>query len=190
MQTSITPKIKWSVDDYHRMIAAGILDDRKVELLAGEIYSVAPEGTPHTFRSISLLKRLTNALGNRAEVRDAHPIVLSTSEPEPDIAVVKGSFEDYADRHPCAADVLLVVEVAKTTLVKELNQKRLDYAADQIPENWVLNLNDAQLVVFRDPQDGDYQSKQSLKSGTISPLSFPDLSFSVWQLITGKSTAV
>ena len=53
-----------------------------------------------------------------------------------------------------AADVLLVVEVAKTTLVKELNQKRLVYAADQIPEYWVLNLKDAQLVVFRDPQIG------------------------------------
>ncbi len=177
------PPVKWTVDDYHRMIEAGILAERSVELLAGEICAVAPEGTPHTFRSISLFKRFTKAFGEQAEVRDAHPITLSDSEPEPDIAVVKGTFEDYEYRQPTAEDVLLIVEIAHSSLDKDINQKRLIYAAAGIQDYWVLDLKNARLLVFREPQDGDYQLKTELQQGTLSPLAFPDVSFAVSQLL-------
>ena len=176
-------RIKWTVDDYHRMIEAGILEDRSVELIAGEICTVAPEGTPHTFRSISLVKRFTKAFGEQAEVRDAHPITLSDSEPEPDIAVVKGIFEDYEYRQPTAEDVLLIVEVAHSSLDKDMNQKRLIYAAAGIQDYWILDLKNSRLLIFREPQDGDYQLKTELQEGTIAPLAFPEVSFDVNQLL-------
>jgi len=165
------------------MIDAGILADRKVELLNGEIIAMAPEGIPHTFGSINLFKRFSRALGARAEVRDAHPIILSDSEPEPDIAVVRGSFEDYAHRQPTAKDVLLIVEVANATLKKDLTQKRKTYATEGIQEYWVLDLQNSQLIVLRDPSHGNYQSEICLTEGTLSPLAFPDIAFSVSQLI-------
>lgn len=165
------------------MIDAGILADRNVELLNGEIIVMAPEGTPHTFGSINLFKRFSRVLGDRAEVRDAHPIVLSNSEPEPDIAVVRGSFEDYAHRQPTAEDVLLIVEVANATLKKDLTQKRATYASEGIQEYWVLDLQNSQLIVLREPSHGNYQSETCLTEGTLSPLAFPDISFKVSQLI-------
>ncbi len=188
-QSTQSQVIKWTLDDYHRMIEAGILENRSVELLAGEICAVAPEGTPHTFRSISLFKRFTKAFGEQAEVRDAHPIILSDSEPEPDIAVVKGTFEDYEHCQPTAEDVLLIVEVASSSLDKDMNQKRIIYAASGIQDYWILDLKNSRLLVFREPQNDDYQLKTELQQGTISPLAFPDVSFAVAQLLPMPNSA-
>jgi Uma2 family endonuclease len=176
-------QVKWSVDDYHRMIEAGILADRQVELLNGEICSMVPEGIPHTYCGISLSKRFEQKLGDRAEVRQARPITLSSSEPEPDIAIVKGTFEDYRYRQPSAADVLLIVEISETSLAKDLKLKRATYAAAGIADYWIIDLNKPQLIVFRNLQDGDYQFEERLQQGSISPLAFPDISMSVAQLL-------
>lgn len=79
---------KWTIEDYHRMIAAGILDDRPVELLNGEIVEMSPEGEPHAHDSTEVRDYLIAVLGSRAKVRDGKPITIasSNSEPEPDIA--------------------------------------------------------------------------------------------------------
>jgi Uma2 family endonuclease len=71
--------LKWTVADYHRMIAAGILSDRPVELLAGEIYEMPPEGPPHSFYGGSLADYFRECLGKRALVREARPITLATT---------------------------------------------------------------------------------------------------------------
>lgn len=104
----------------------------------------------------------------------AHPIRL---------AVVRGSFEDYAHRQPTAKDVLLIVEVASATLKKDLTQKRKTYATEDIQEYWVLDLQNSQLIVLREPSHGNYQSEICITEGTLCPLAFPDISFSVGQLI-------
>jgi Uma2 family endonuclease len=81
---------KWSIDQYHELIARGVLDDRKVELLAGVIVETPPEGTPHAFYCGRTVEYLRDLLRNRAEVREAHPITLPNhSEPEPDVAIVR-----------------------------------------------------------------------------------------------------
>lgn len=176
-------QVKWTVEDYHRMVEAGILDDRKVELLNGEICPMAPEGPSHSYFGGSLADQFRSRLGNRALVRSANPITLSDSEPEPDIAVVRGTWETYRHRHPSAEDVFLLVEVSESSLRKDLEIKRATYAAVGIEDYWILDLKNSQLIVFRDPQNADYQSEQRLQQGEISPLAFPDLSFSLSQLL-------
>jgi Uma2 family endonuclease len=82
--------VKWTVDEYHRMIAAGILDERRVELLKGEIVEMSPEGEPHAYFSSEAGEYLTRLLGDRAMIRHSKPITLpNNSEPEPDIAIVQ-----------------------------------------------------------------------------------------------------
>ena len=92
---------KWTIDEYHRMIDAGILSDRKVELLNGEIVEIFAEGEPHAYCSHEAAKYLINLLGNRATIRQAKPItLLNDSEPEPDIAIVQPLGREYRQHHP------------------------------------------------------------------------------------------
>lgn len=180
--------VKWTVDDYHSMIAAGILKDRQVELLAGDIYEMTPEGPPHTFYGGSLADFFRLSLGNRALVREAHPITLEDSEPEPDIAIVRGGWANYRLRHPRAEEIYLVVEISESSLVKDLEQKKLIYATAGIVEYWVLNLAKLQLIVFRHPQASSYLSRQELTGGEIAPMMFPDVKISLTQLFAQASS--
>lgn len=87
---------KWTIDEYHHMIAAGILDNRHIELLKGEIVEMPPEGEPHAYFSSEAGEYLIQLLDNRATVRPSKPITLpNNSEPEPDIAVVQRLGREY-----------------------------------------------------------------------------------------------
>jgi len=148
--------IKWSVEDYHQMIETGFLDDRPVELLAGEIVQMSPETPIHYNTARRCSKYLETLLEGVAEVRFKGPITLSDSEPEPDIAIVRpgGSVEN--DRHPLADDIFGIIEVAKTSLKKDLDLRSTIYAREGILEYWVLDLSAKQMIVFRDPENGKY----------------------------------
>lgn len=91
---------KWSVEDYHRMIEAGILCDRRVELLAGEIVEMSPETPIHYNTTKRGAKYLEALLLDKADVRFNGPVTLTDSEPEPDIAIVRLPESTYSDRHP------------------------------------------------------------------------------------------
>ncbi|MEO0769697.1 MAG: Uma2 family endonuclease [Cyanobacteria bacterium J06649_4] len=188
MQAATTPQVKWTVEDYHRMIKAGILDERKAELLVGEICTMAPEGAPHAQRSGSLADELYDQLKKRALVRKAAPITLPNydSEPEPDVAIVQGSWADYAERQPNAEDILLLVEVSQSTLAKDTGLKRKLYAEAGISDYWVIDIKNSKLIVFRGSENGDYQSKTVLVEGNITPLAFPDITLSVSKVIKGR----
>ena len=179
-----TATAKWTVTDYHRMIDAGILDDRRVELLDGEIVEMAPEGVPHAFYSDRFATRLRALLGDRAQVREGKPITLSNqSEPEPDIAVVQPLAEVYLDHHPYPENCWLLIEYSYSSLAKDLEDKSQVYAAAGIQDYWVVNLRDRELVVFRSPQGKTYQQKTTLATGTIAPLAFPEIEVQVSQLM-------
>jgi Uma2 family endonuclease len=175
---------KWSVDDYHRMIQAGILQDRRVELLAGEIVEMSPETPIHYSTAKRGAKYLEELLSGKAEVRFNGPITLSNSEPEPDIAVVRLPESAYNYYHPQPQDIFWVVEVAKTSLKKDLEVKASIYATDEIQEYWVLNLSTKQMIVFRDPQNGKYIKEQTISEGTVIPLAFSDIQVSVERLLS------
>jgi Uma2 family endonuclease len=173
----------WTVKDYHQMIAAGILSNRRVELLSGEIVEMPPEGPLHTFYGEDLADYLRSCLTGRALVREARPITLENSEPEPDISVVKAPRTNYKERHPYAEDVFLLIEVSNTSLTKDLELKKALYASVGIPEYWIIDLKNKQLIVFRSPQGNDYFSKQEMTQGKISLLAFPDVEVSVDRLL-------
>ncbi|MFM7427620.1 MAG: Uma2 family endonuclease [Elainella sp.] len=167
---------KWTLTDYHQMIEAGILQERRVELLRGEIVEMAPEGEPHAYCSDEAGEYLARLLGDRAKVRQAKPITLpNASEPEPDLAIVQRLGREYRSHHPYPENIFWVVEYANASLTKDLNIKSDVYAEVGIPEYWVVNLKTLELVVFRVPQDGKYRSQQMFTSGIIQPVAFPDV---------------
>lgn len=177
--------IKWSVDDYHKMIATGLLDGRSVELIDGVIIQMVPEGIAHAYCCRSTAKYLRSILGDRAEISEALPISLpNDSEAEPDIAIVKTPDTLYRDRHPQPDDIFWLIEIANTTLVNDLGVKQELYAQAGISEYWVMNLQTSELKVFRDLSANEYRSKISLTSGTISPLAFPDLAIDLSRLFS------
>ncbi|MEB3336001.1 MAG: Uma2 family endonuclease [Leptolyngbyaceae bacterium] len=177
--------VKWTVEDYHSMIAAGILAGRPVELLNGEIVEMAPEGEPHAYSSDEAGEYLMYLLGDRAKVRQAKPITLpqSNSEPEPDIAIVQRLGRDYREHHPYPENIFWLVEYSQTSLTKDLEIKTKVYAAAGIPEYWVINLRTTQLMVFRVPTHDGYLSQEILTAGHIYPSAFPDLAISVERLL-------
>ena len=90
----------WTLAEYHQVVDAGVLDDQPVELLAGEIVVMSPEGEPHASMSSYAGEYLVGLLWERAHVRQAKPITLAavSSEPEPDLAIVRRSPQQYRDR--------------------------------------------------------------------------------------------
>ncbi len=177
--------MKWTIADYHRLIEAGILDDRKVELINGEIIEMAPEGIPHSGLSDAGARYLSKLLGDQAIVRDGHPITLpNDSEPEPDIAIVEPLEEVYfSEHHPYVENIFWLVEYSESSLLKDTELKRKTYAAAGIREYWVVNLKTRELIVYRDPINGNYQSEVKLTEGDIYPLAFPAIAVSVNRIL-------
>jgi Uma2 family endonuclease len=175
---------KWSVEDYHQMINAGILCDRKVELLAGEIVEMSPESPIHYNKTKRGVEYLATLLTGKADIRFNGPISLSNSEPEPDIAIVQPPESRYDHHHPYAEDIFWIIEVAKSSLKKDLELKLSIYAQARIEEYWVLDLSQKQLIVFRNPENNIYLSQQIINQGTITPLAFPDIQISVERLFS------
>lgn len=185
--TETTLKLRlWTVEEYHRMAEAGIFGaDERVELLEGKIIWMIAKGTAHRSavgRTDYLLK---NRLGNRAWVSVQDPVKLNArSEPEPDIAVVKVDPLDYADHHPTPTEVYLIIEVAESSLKLDCRIKAQAYSQAGITDYWVLDVVGRQLHVFREPTQDGYQNKAILaEDTTISPLDFPDLSITVWEML-------
>jgi Uma2 family endonuclease len=177
---------KWTIEDYHQMIETGLLVDRNVELLNGEIVEMPPEGMDHAQGSTDSRDMFYDKLRGRALIRDAKPITLpdQASEPEPDLAIVEPRREVYGTQHhPYPENIFLLVEYSYATLAKDKEIKRKLYAKAGILEYWIVNLVDRQVIVHRDPQDGDYRSVQTLTSGSITMLAFADVTIDTSDLL-------
>jgi Uma2 family endonuclease len=122
-------------------------------------------------------------LSGKADIRFNGPITLSDSEPEPDIAIVRLPESSYHNRHPGPKDIFWIVEVAQTSLKKDLETKLAIYAMAEIEEYWVLDLSSKQVIVFRNPQEGKYIEESKIANGMITPLAFPEVSVSVQKLL-------
>ena len=164
---------KWSINDYHRMVGTGLLDHRHVELIEGEIVERVPEGPDHVYSEETLADKFRDKFRGIACVREAKPITLETSEPEPDVAIAQGTRENYTQRHPYAEDLLLVVEISKSTLRYDLNTKRDLYARANILEYWVVDLTGRQVEIFRQSNGQQYTKHFTVTEGAIAPQAFP-----------------
>jgi Uma2 family endonuclease len=178
---------KWSLQDYHKMIEAGILEGRQVELINGEIVEMSPEGPIHSNNIIKTAHYLERLLQNVAHVREAHPITLSKSEPEPDIAVVKGTIDNYWRSHPTKSDIYLLIEVAQSSVYYDKVVKAKLYAAEGIPEYWLIDLNNNVVIVYTAPQNGQYKTVANFNDGIITPISFPKITVEVEKLLPRQS---
>ncbi len=174
---------KWSVEDYHSMIEAGILEGKPVELLEGAIVNMSPEGIPHRRTNHCVTKYLRQILDSQAEIFESHPVTLDNSEPEPDIAVVRLPETIYNNHHPYAEDIYWLVEIANKSLNRDLNEKSITYARNNIPEYWVIDLVNNKVVVFTNPLNSKYQDIQEFTSGVIQPVSFPQVEIQVNKLL-------
>ncbi len=172
---------KISVPQYEVMIEHGVFDGRyrqRVELIRGEIRQMNPIGVEHA-NAVDILTEwsVKSLLGQPIRVRVQNPLLLpeSDSAPEPDLAwVVK---RDYA-RHPLPDDVLLLIEVADSTLRADCGEKLELYAEAGIREYWVVNLVDRRVEICRDPVKRHYRDRSSVESGTeVHPLCCPDVLF-------------
>ncbi|ELS04270.1 hypothetical protein Xen7305DRAFT_00039980 [Xenococcus sp. PCC 7305] len=179
----MTTLAKWSVEDYHLMIENGILRDRSVELLEGEIIEMAPEGPLHRFTNDTVAEYFRDLLRGQAKVFEAHPITLANSEPEPDIAIVRLPNSNYITRHPHTEDIYWLVEVSNATLEDDLGRKKRIYANAGINEYWVINLQATEVIIFREPSGNDYKTKFTINEGTTNAIAFPDLQIEVATLL-------
>ena len=178
---------KWSIEEYHQMIEAGVLEDRQVELLKGDIVEVEREGVLHAHVATEAANYLRTLLTGRAEIRDSKPITLpNDSEPEPDIALIQPLDEEYGQHHPYPENIFWLIEFSNTSLEKDLEVKAQVYAEAGIAEYWVVNLRTMELVVFRQPNDQDYASREVLAQGEVRPIAFPDVAVSVERILRTK----
>jgi len=176
----------WTREEYYRLGEMGFFDDERVELLNGGIWKLPPQNTPH----FTAVRRTTDALeelfGAGYEVRPQGPFSLPNgAEPEPDILVVPGAAEDYADTHPLVTDVILLVEVSDSTLGKDIGPKRVTYAQTGVQDYWVVDLVHRQLEVSRQPSlEGIYADVQIyLPSESVAPLGMPEKQVAVSDLL-------
>ncbi|MGL6343923.1 MAG: Uma2 family endonuclease [Waterburya sp.] len=179
----MSTSVKWSIDDYHLMIESGVLNNRSVELIEGEIVKVSPESPLHRFTNDSVAEYLRKLLQDKAKVFEAHPITLKNSEPEPDIAVVHLPDTNYLNRHPYPEDIYWLIEISHTTLEDDLNRKKRIYASAGIHEYWIVDLKNTELIIFRQPFENDYKSKDTLSNGTVAPVAFSNILIEVSKLI-------
>ena len=175
--------LKWSISDWHKLIESGILDDKNVELLEGEIINMAPEGISHSATNRRAASYLRELLRDRAYISEAHPITLVDSEPEPDVAILSLPEENYLTRHPNAQDIYWLIEVSETTLNFDLTKKAQIYAQNEISEYWVIDLNNKQVIVHTQLVNNQYQKVEKFKTGTIKPKAFPDLEIEMSKLL-------
>jgi Uma2 family endonuclease len=158
--TSYPPRKRlFSLADYQQMADSGILPERGVELIEGEIIDMSPVGSRHLSCVNTLLELLNEQLGRSVIISVKNPLQLNDySQPEPDVALLKRVEHRYAHRLPGPADVLLVIEVADTSLAFDSQVKRRLYAMNGISDYWIIDLEARQIAVFRHPEGEDYRS--------------------------------
>lgn len=165
------PVWRISVATYHQMIDAGMLtDDDPVELLEGILVTKMPKTPPHSLATQLTRDALARVVLPGWCVNAQEPITLADSEPEPDVAVVRGRYRDYANHHPGAQDTALIVEVADATLRRDRGLKKRTYAAAGIPIYWIVNLAKQQIEVYADPSGTDYLQQQDYDRAAEAPV--------------------
>ncbi len=141
---------KWTVDEYYKMGEAGLFDNKRVELINGEVIEMSPMAQPHALCVMNVTYALIQNLPNQWAVRSQSPLALAPdTEPEPDIAVVERVAAQQKTDTPSTA--ALVIEVSDSTLRYDRTIKASLYAGANIPEYWILNLPQNRLERFREP---------------------------------------
>lgn len=182
MIAPIVTRKRFTTHEYEQIIAAGVIaEDDRVELLEGEIVEMSPLGPQHS-ACVSRLTSLFFQLGSQQVIiRVQDPIRLGDfSEPQPDIAIVQKRDDFYVGGHPEPEDVLLLVEVAESSLTYDRDLKMPIYARAGIPEVWIVALLPQVVDVYRSPGETGYREIQQLRRGdTLTAVNLPELRLAV-----------
>ena len=177
---------RFSVQEYYRMAETGVLrPDARVELLDGRIIDMSPIGPLHG----GVVNRLNHHFHQLSRLRWVvtvqSPVRLSdSSEPQPDVMLVKPAADFYSSRHPDPDDVYLLIEVSDSTLETDREVKLPAYGCAGIAEVWIVDLVNAAVEVYRDPHFSGYSSARIFHEGeSLSPALFPDATIEVAALL-------
>ncbi len=181
----------WTVKEFQRAYDLGVFGfDTRLELIEGEIIRKMTQNEPHSWAIRAMENALRRAFASGHDVRSQLPLVFGIrNKPEPDVAVVLGSFDDYKRKHPTTA--VLVVEVSDSTLLQDRTVKAGVYARAGIEEYWIVNLPDNVLEVHRQPapmadQPLGYHYRSIVRltvADTLTPLGAPDSIIAVASLL-------
>jgi Uma2 family endonuclease len=175
------PRARISVERYQRMVAAGVLSkDDRIELIEGDLLTMAPIGSRHAALSMRLTKLFVRGVGDAAEVSVAGPIRLGDfSEPQPDLSLLRPR-TDYVSRIPEPCDVVLAVEISDSTLAFDQTTKLALYARHGIIEYWVLDVEGSRILMYRSPVGTTYAEKLEISGTSVaSPRALPELQIAV-----------
>lgn len=166
---------RFTVDEYHRMIRGGILTTGEpFELLEGYMVQKMARGTPHDNAMDQFDGVLLPLLPAGWFARSQRAVTLADSEPEPDVAVVRGPRGRYRDAHPTPADIGLLVEVSDSSLDIDVDDKTRIYARAGVPVYWVVNIPDRRVEVYAAPDPAAtppaYRTRQLFHPGDAVPL--------------------
>jgi Uma2 family endonuclease len=173
--------------EYHRMAEVGILKPTdRVELIQGEIVQMSPIGRRHVAFVNNLNELLVTRLAGQAIVSVQNPVVLADdTEPQPDLAILRRRPVPYKESEPATEDVLLLIEVAESSLAYDRSTKLRLYAEAGIPEYWVVDTAAESVEVYRAPGIGGYQDASRVTGAmTVTPLAFPDIALSLVEIFS------
>ena len=177
---------RWTHEEYHASGDAGLFDGERVELIDGEIYVMSPMSIPHAAGIQRVQHALQRVCPEELLLRVQLPVLTDRSEPEPNVALVRGSLEDFDEALPTCP--MLAVEVSISSLQFDRTKKLTTYARQKIQDYWILNLVDDCLEVYREPSDDSYQQRTVLQSGeSVSPLAIPQATIDVAKLLPRRS---
>ena len=175
----------FTVDEFHRMYERRVLPpEERTELIEGDIILVAAIGSHH-FQCVNTFNGwLVVGVGGRGIVSIQNAVRLSTSsEPQPDVAILRPREDGYSERLPGPADVLLLIEVSDSSFPFDQKRKLPLYAASGIPELWITQVARKRVLVHRNPSGAGYEDVQIVRrDGVLSPQACPDLRFPVASL--------
>ncbi len=177
---------RFTVAEYYAMADAGILSENdRVELLDGDVIVMPPIGDWHAASVNWFTNALPPQLRGRAIVSIQNPTRLNnSSEPQPDVMLLRWRDDFYRSGHPGPDDVLLLIEVSDTTVDYDRNNKLPRYARAGIPEVWINNRRDRRVEAYTDPSGDEYATVRYAAPGeTIAPQAFPDITLQVDRII-------
>jgi Uma2 family endonuclease len=190
---SLTTAKRFTIAEYHRLAELGFFEENdRVELIKGEIIEMAAKGTPHSVCGTRLYRELFKLLAEKATLRGQEPIIISeNSEPEPDMVIVQNRPDDYLAVHPNPSDILLLIEIADSSLKYDQEEKLPIYAEANISDYWIFNLVDYYLECYSQPYQ-DLQGKFGyrrkliyLPNESVNLPCFPDLVLDLYKVFPG-----
>lgn len=187
---AISTEVRKHLTDIHEWQKLGEANifppDSHLELIEGEILEMAPIGFNHAGHLMLLINYFAATVQGKAIVNAQNPLLLNNySEPQPDFLLLRPEDSFYTTRHPTATDVLLLVEIADSSLSYDQTRKLRLYAKHQIPEYWIINLNQPCLEVYRESIEDNYAQKTTLRANErLSLLQLPDVTVEVSELLS------